>query len=78
MQCAMRCKSCSRGLDTVLPDLLGRRSLPYLDDLVAAVTSGSDSLPGQSMTILLYIGRLVKFHLTGGPMKAFFAFKCTL
>ena len=33
MQCEMRCKSRSRGLDTVFPDLLSRRSLPYLDDI---------------------------------------------
>jgi hypothetical protein len=33
MQCEMRCKSRSRGLDTVFPDLLGRRSLPYLNDI---------------------------------------------
>jgi len=40
MQCEMHSKSRSCGLDTVFPDLLGRRSLSYLTDIGATMIGG--------------------------------------
>jgi len=53
MQCPSRSKTRSRGLDTVFrytPDLLGRRSLPYLNRIVAKPVCAKRSLPCNSVS----------------------------
>jgi len=78
MQCEMHCKSRSRGLDALFPDLLGRRSLPYLNDIerslhlvgkkracgVESPAPGQRLSPEEQQVILNLVAEAMSQHLT--------------